>query len=452
MVAKIVAAIAALISTTVMASDTITIVEFASPHCPPCQKLQPVIDQLINEGWIIRQVDVERESDFAARWRIAHLPTLIVIRDGREIDRIIGAMPLDTLRQRLEESRNSRSGASENTLRAAQQPSMQSTQTLGPIVRGQSPILADASRQLHDLARLATQATHSAQSARATHSSLHSMSVDPSMAVVRICVDDGHSEAFGTGTIIDTVGNDALVITCGHIFREGQGRSPATVDIFVNGSKRSYPGNVVYFRADETDIGLLAFRADQPLPKAPIISQGELLSERQRVFSYGCDGGADPSRRDTVITKLNGYLGPANVEIAGAPVQGRSGGGLFDDRGRLIGVCYAADKQLDEGLYSGPEVIYEALAAIGAQRLFLPATRSSQMTAEVASELSPSKNVSTLNAQPMLVPQGTDLLQGQGVNAQITATIQQPGQPDRTIRISNASPEMLQLLEQYQVR
>ena len=46
------------------------------------------------------------------------------------------------------------------------------------------------------------------------------------------------------------------------------------------------------------------------------------------------------------------YLGPANVQVAGQPVQGRSGGGLFAVDGTLIGVCNAADPADNEGLFA----------------------------------------------------------------------------------------------------
>jgi len=69
-------------------------------------------------------------------------------------------------------------------------------------------------------------------------------------------------------------------------------------------------------------------------------------------------------------SKLNRYQGPANIEIAGAPVQGRSGGGLFDRKGRLIGVCIAADTELDEGLFLGPESFYSELEKQGLGYLF----------------------------------------------------------------------------------
>lgn len=102
-------------------------------------------------------------------------------------------------------------------------------------------------------------------------------------------------------------------------------------------------------------MGLITFRKPGPVSVVRLLPKSAKLQEREPVFSCGCDRGADPTRRDTQITKLNRYLGPTNIEIAGAPVQGRSGGGLFDVQGRLIGVCFAADNELDEGRL-GPDV------------------------------------------------------------------------------------------------
>ena len=48
----------------------------------------------------------------------------------------------------------------------------------------------------------------------------------------------------------------------------------------------------------------------------------------------------------------------------------KGGGGLFDERGELIGVCYAADPTLKEGLYSAADVVYHQLSKLGLQRLF----------------------------------------------------------------------------------
>jgi hypothetical protein len=82
-----------------------------------------------------------------------------------------------------------------------------------------------------------------------------------------------------------------------------------------------------------------------------------------KVFSIGCDRGANPSVRESRVTNINRYLGPPNIQVAGAPVDGRSGGGLFAADGTLIGVCNAADPKDDEGLYAALQTVHAELTA-----------------------------------------------------------------------------------------
>jgi hypothetical protein len=70
------------------------------------------------------------------------------------------------------------------------------------------------------------------------------------------------------------------------------------------------------------------------------------------VLNVGCNHGEDPTVRRSKITARDKYLGPPNIEVAGLPVQGRSGGGLFSPEGYVIGVCNAADPEDNEGLYA----------------------------------------------------------------------------------------------------
>jgi hypothetical protein len=79
------------------------------------------------------------------------------------------------------------------------------------------------------------------------------------------------------------------------------------------------------------------------------------------VLAAGCEHGEDVAPYPSRITKLDRYIGPPNLCIAGQPKQGRSGGGLFNGQGLVIGVCNAADQEDNEGLYAALGAIHQLL-------------------------------------------------------------------------------------------
>jgi len=70
------------------------------------------------------------------------------------------------------------------------------------------------------------------------------------------------------------------------------------------------------------------------------------------------------------ISAVDKYQGPPNVEVAGTPVQGRSGGGLFDADGRVIGVCNASDPRDNEGIFAALASVHEELVSAGLAAVF----------------------------------------------------------------------------------
>ena len=221
-------------------------------------------------------------------------------------------------------------------------------------------------------------------------------------ATVRLRVHDGHGYGAGTGTIIDTHGEEALVLTCGHLFRETQGKGKIEVDLYVGGEVRTVLGQVVDYDADTRDVALVAIRPNFPVQPVQLVSGQQQVRSGQTAFSFGCDRGDDPSRRDTRITGVNKYnqhLGVSNLEIAGAPIDGRSGGGLFDETGRLIGVCNAADYKEDVGIYAGPGSIHWQLDRVGLSHLY-----QSNQTAGPESP-APAERIASLPGLPESLPQ-----------------------------------------------
>jgi thioredoxin 2 len=81
------------------------VVDFWAAWCGPCRMISPVLEDLAGRhaGRLkVVKVDVDANPALAARFGAQSIPLLVVIRDGREVDRIVGALPRAALEQRLE--------------------------------------------------------------------------------------------------------------------------------------------------------------------------------------------------------------------------------------------------------------------------------------------------------------------------------------------------------------
>jgi thioredoxin 2 len=80
------------------------VVDFWAAWCGPCRMISPVLEDLAGRhaGRLkVVKVDVDANPGLAARFGAQSIPLLVVIRDGREVDRIVGALPRAALEQRL---------------------------------------------------------------------------------------------------------------------------------------------------------------------------------------------------------------------------------------------------------------------------------------------------------------------------------------------------------------
>jgi thioredoxin 2 len=75
-----------------------------APWCGPCKMIAPVIEQLAGElaGRVrVAKLNVDENPATAARFNLRSIPTLLVLRDGRELDRIVGVRPKAEIVRRL---------------------------------------------------------------------------------------------------------------------------------------------------------------------------------------------------------------------------------------------------------------------------------------------------------------------------------------------------------------
>ncbi|MCE9545950.1 MAG: trypsin-like peptidase domain-containing protein [Planctomycetia bacterium] len=471
-----------------------TLLDFQADWCGPCRSMQPVVERLQAAGYPVRTVNIDNEKQLAAQYGVSSIPCFVVVVDGRERSRIVGATSEQQLRQMLagngvepvanRDPNRPRGlgmmspGAGNIQGGSGAIPTVAPTQ---PIVRGQSPdgplrrfwpgrraadpappaaataggpaggpagamggiappvvsVPMEASAPPRpgeslsgaappappaspfnappaspapafnspafnstapgstDLAALPSRgaAIDSAPSAAgpsgwpAAASSVSWPAKSDGAAVagnadttplearllaasVRIRVEDAGGHSFGSGTIIDQRsdpsgnGGEALVLTCGHLFRDSQGHGAIRIDRFDALNQQSVEGRLLKYDLAR-DIALVTFRTEAPVKAIRLAPLGHQSRQGESVVSVGCDNAHEPSVRRSRITQINSFVGPPNIQVDGQPAVGRSGGGLFDEQGRLVGVCNFADPQDKAGLFADVASAHEVLDQAG---------------------------------------------------------------------------------------
>ena len=80
-------------------------VEFSAAWCAPCRIFGPIVEQAAQDyapRLRVYQMDADASPAAMTRYGVRSLPTLLVFRDGELVERIVGAVPKATLRERLD--------------------------------------------------------------------------------------------------------------------------------------------------------------------------------------------------------------------------------------------------------------------------------------------------------------------------------------------------------------
>ena len=281
------------------------LVQFYSDHCPPCREMTPIVDDLETSGYVVRRVNVDVDRVIAEQYGVTRLPCFVLLADGKEQSRIVGA----TDRGRLERLFRGKG-------------------------QGEAP---------HDAGRPAPGSP--------TPAWRYAQPTGHRAAVVRVgCQDTDGGRSGGSGVFV-RYNTLCVVLTARHVVQNAR-----TIQVrFCNGHVS--PARVL--SADGTwDVSVLALQSPpEGVEPAELEYGGEAMQQagnRLESCGYGPDG-----RLACNHGLFLQYVQPAGsaaldwMEWSGHAREGDSGGPVFNSQGRIVGILWGTDGTKVVGVQAG---------------------------------------------------------------------------------------------------
>ena len=90
---------------TLIADSKPVVVDFGATWCGPCQMVAPIIEELAHEydgRVVIYKCDVDQDSDLPGRFNVRNIPTILFIKNGEVVSKLVGAQSKDVLKKAIE--------------------------------------------------------------------------------------------------------------------------------------------------------------------------------------------------------------------------------------------------------------------------------------------------------------------------------------------------------------
>lgn len=90
----------------IIASEKPTLVDFFATWCGPCKMQAPILEQVkqrVGDSATVIKIDIDRNQELAARYRVQSVPTLILFKGGEAVWRTVGVQQADLLEAKIRE-------------------------------------------------------------------------------------------------------------------------------------------------------------------------------------------------------------------------------------------------------------------------------------------------------------------------------------------------------------